>query len=276
MMAEFFLSISCLPVSWARIFHTRCTFLQVHTPSAHCTLSCDPVLHGARCTASFECTLHTFKESRNHTVGFVFTFSRWIFIFVQYWTMLSFVLQVNTKVVVSVNSIQVNEIAKCPKQASGKRMTLSPINVWFLEGQIHRGGKRQEPRKRQRMQRLIIESASGHIGTASELIWALGYWGNTVHQILKSRLIEKLNYNIQQMTFHIDIERETFYDAVFKCKKRPARAFAQQDFLCSGLVTVRQIFARKIREHRNLCAWHYRTFLTLPHTKFWDTGTLRQ
>ena len=37
-----------------------------------------------------------------------------------------------------------------------------------------------------------------------------------MHQILKSKLIEKLNYNIQQMTFHIDIERETFYDAVFK------------------------------------------------------------
>ena len=95
-----------------------------------------------------------------------------------------------------------------------------------------------------------------------------------MHQILKSRLIEKLNYNIQQMTFHIDIERETFYDAVFvrtavikrehsltlffKCQSRPARAFAQQDFLCSGPVTVRQIFARKIREHRNLYIWHCR------------------
>ena len=80
-----------------------------------------------------------------------------------------------------------------------------------------------------------------------------------MHQILKSKLIEKLNYNIQQMTFYIEIERETFYDAVFKCKKRPARAFAQQDFLCSGSVTVRQIFARKIQDHRNLYIWHCRT-----------------
>ena len=65
-MAEISRSISCLPLSWARIFHTWCTFLQVHT---------------ARCTYSCKCTVHTFKVSRNHTLGFVFTFKRWFFIF---------------------------------------------------------------------------------------------------------------------------------------------------------------------------------------------------
>ena len=79
------------------------------------------------------------------------------------------------------------------------------------------------------------------------------------------------------MTFHIDIERKTFIDAVFQVSVAPARTFAQQDFLCSGpAVTVRQIFARKIREHRNLYIYDIqlygivgtcRTFMTLSHTK---------
>ena len=181
-----------------------------------------------------------------------------ILYFLQYWTKLSFVLQVNTKMIVSVNCFLFNEITNCPEQASREWLNLSPINVWFLISPILRRDKRQEPRKRQRMQRLISESASGHIGTASELIWASAYWGNTVHQILKSYLIENLNWNIQQMTFHIDIERKTFIDAVFQVSVAPARTFAQQDFLCSGPVTVRQIFARKIREHRNLYIWHCR------------------
>ena len=74
MMAEILRSISCLPVSWARIFHTWCTFLQVHT--ARCTVHTSQcTLHTARCTYPCKCTLHTFKESRNHTLGFVFTFT---------------------------------------------------------------------------------------------------------------------------------------------------------------------------------------------------------
>ena len=62
------------------------------------------------------------------------------------------------------------------------------------------------------------------------------------------------------MTFHVDIETDTFFDAVFQVSVQgPARVFAQQDFLCSGpAVTVRQLFARKIREHRNLYIWHCR------------------
>ena len=145
----------------------------VHFPaSAHCTVHTLLQVH----------TAHLQRVQKSHS-WFRFNLQTMIFYFLQYWTMLSFVPQVNTKIIVSVNCFQVNEIKKCPKQASRMWLNLSPIFVWFLKSSIHRRGKRQEPRKRQQMQRLISKSASG---TASELIWALGYWGDTVHRILKS------------------------------------------------------------------------------------------
>ena len=110
----------------------------VHFPaSAHCTVHTLLQVH----------TAHLQRVQKSHS-WFRFNLQTMIFYFLQYWTMLSFVPQVNTKIIVSVNCFQVNEIKKCPKQASRMWLNLSPINVWFLISPIDRGGKRQESRKK--------------------------------------------------------------------------------------------------------------------------------
>ena len=124
----------------------------VHFPaSAHCTLAHTFLqVHTAHSPATVHCTVHTLLQvhtahlqsvEKSHS-WFRFHLQTIIFQFLQYRTMLSFVLQVNTEVIVSV---KVNEITKCPKQASRKWLNLSPINVWFLISPILRCDKRQEP-----------------------------------------------------------------------------------------------------------------------------------
>ena len=126
----------------------------VHPPaSAHCTLAHTFLqVHTAHSPATVHCTVHTLLQvhtahlqsvEKSH-FWFRFHLQAVIFYFLHHWMMLSFVLQVNMKVIFSVNCFQVNEITKCPKQASRKWLNLSPINVWFLISPILRCDKRQE------------------------------------------------------------------------------------------------------------------------------------